>query len=102
MRSVKQGYRNPANGRVHRAHTWCSQCEQVHKTEDWARRGWFCPAGCGGTGLDALPWEFVRQAHAAYPEEPRPGRHYLWRPQNGRPDDSADDLRDRLEGREAI
>lgn len=72
-------YRNPVNGRVHGADTWCSQCEQAHPTENWERAGWFCPARCGGSGLDALPWSFVKQRHPDYPERPQPGRHYLWR-----------------------
>ena len=71
-------YRNPVNGREHGEHTWCSQCEQVHSSRRWEARGWFCPAGCGGTALDALPWEFVRQVNPDYPETPLEGRHYLW------------------------
>lgn len=78
MRSILEGHRNPANGRVHGDYTWCSQCEQARATEDWARGAWFCPARCGGTGLDALPWEFVRQGHPEHPAQPRAGRHYLW------------------------
>ena len=71
-------YRNPVNRRVHRDYTWCSLCEQCHATSRWERRGWFCPAGCGGTALDALPWEFVRQVHPEYPEAPQAGRNYVW------------------------
>jgi hypothetical protein len=78
MRNIMDNRRNPANGRVHGEYTWCSQCEQARLTDDWARGAWYCPARCGGTGLDALPWEFVRQAHPEYPEQPRTGKHYLW------------------------
>jgi hypothetical protein len=74
------GYRNPSNGRAHGEYTWCSQCEQVHRTSEWERRAWYCPAACGATGLDALPWEFVRQVNLAYPRHPVTGRHYTWQP----------------------
>jgi hypothetical protein len=79
--NVANGPRNPINGRLHGEYTWCSACEQAHRTGRWEARGWDCPAGCGGTALDALPWEYVRDVNPHYPMVPSEGDHYLWHPQ---------------------